>query len=64
MKGTNMKHKITPGMIMQATRECDILATGCWKLEASDREHAARGWLDAVKKASKMIQLYEKSIEK
>lgn len=60
MKGIIMKNKITPNMIMQATKECDILATGCWKLEASDREHAARGWLDAVKKAAKLIVEHQK----
>ena len=42
--------------IKQLIRECDILAARYYNLAASDRERAARDWLEQVRKTAKLVQ--------
>ena len=42
--------------IEQLMRECDNLAARYYNLAASDRERAARDWLEQVRKTAKLVQ--------
>ena len=42
--------------IKQLTRECDLLASRYYRLDAGSRERAARDWELKVEKTAKLIQ--------
>ena len=42
--------------IEQLTRECDLLASRYYRLDAGSRERAARDWQLKVEKTAKLIQ--------
>jgi len=51
-------------IIKQKCREADILAARFYKSAAGDRQRVARDWLNRVKEAADMIELYTSDAQK